>query len=1084
MAKFAPPTEEELDKLAPATPTKFAPPTAEQLQTLAQPEKSVSKFAPPTSQELESFGIKKPEVEKGGAFIGEDIKMSELEDIASRNKVDVSLLKRLAPYYGASVEGEEGIAQTIGRGVGFASEALGGIPTFIAKKISPEIGEKEERALDELNELAQKKKSYLQAGAEMASALAIPGAAAVKGGKLAATTAAGIEGAAYGLGESKKGEELESAALGAGVGVVVGPAIGYTVKTGGRVINALKDVYKANKAVKEAAKDVLGEASVKAGDVTDAIVEAEATRMEQYLDEGKKIFKATKTGDFADVTEEQAKLLLGKAGTKWREKLTDKASKLSEEDFALLYQRTKNLEDLTKEGFEGALKETNKSAQQIRRIANVVLDGVSVVRDVDFRKQTDFTTSMHRMGQGINLSSYKFKQVSDTYIEPLGRKLYKLGEKKQSMLLDELEASKTGPVSEEFSEVASEWRRTMQYFLKFGEEHGVPVQEVAGKKGYVPKMPVDIATSIIRMENKIDEVGKTLEINPLNITQEAFEKLTNPEIFKDNLVLKSQARTFSPLIRTIQYYTGKTPKTADEFKSVFRELLIPGSDLRAKADNEIGALFQRTNALPSYLRERNLVKLLSNYGASIVKYAYMKGPMAEFQYKIDRLRVLTKQSVSGEASEDVAKLQKMLDNYKGDMVGIPRWAKNKEIEIKYKFLKAASKLPEESPGKPFLEFMAESPEVFKGLQSNMYANFLQNPKVAINNIIGATYTYIPEMGNIYGPSLLIPSMAKAVAKLSQPSYWRFLYEKGVLQVEPGRWFAEAARGGRPKGLISRGLKGVSDGVMIGFSAGEALVRATVYETSQLVLASLKKSNFGQNVKSPWQKMANMYVDKMPPRVAKNLREAHLKEQAARKAGNIELADKIAQSINDDFTNYVVDRIAFSYNKISKSEAATYVGSWLSAFTKYPSVVAGRAMESLREPPTLAGKGARVASYFIMPYVSASILNHVLFSNNPQLEEALFGQQRGDDFFGRGIATLTPAATAGSLFTEGLRAPVPFQTVKQSAQALGKLSEGNPEGAEKLFKTSIETFTPGGLGGIPLTIETITGADVPFLGKER
>lgn len=1036
-----------------------------------------------TIPNLKTIG-EQPKVKEGGAFVGEAIQASELQDIASRNKVDVSLLKRLAPYYGASVEGQEGIAQTVGRGVGFASEALGGIPTFLAKKLSPEIGEKEERALDELNKLAQKKKSYLQAGAEMASALVVPGAAAVKGGKLAATTAAGIEGAAYGLGESEKGKELESAAIGAGVGVVAGPAIGYTVKAGGRVINAIKDVYKATKSSKEAAADILKEASVKAGDVTEQIVAKEAERTQAYLDEGKAIYNATKTGDFADVTEEQAKLLLGKAGAKWKEELTDKASKLSEEDFSLLYQRIKNLEDLTKEGFEGALKETTKSAQQIRRIANVFLDGVSVVRDIDFRKQTDFTTSIHRVGQGINISSYKFKKVSDEYIEPLGRKLYKLGAKQQSRLLDELEASKSGPVSEEFSEVAQKWRDTMQYFIKFGNEMGVPLQELAGKKGYVPRMPVDIATSIVRMENKIEEVGKALEINPLKITQEVFEKLTNPNVFKDNLVLKSQARTFSPLMRTIQYYTGKTPKTAEEFKSIMGELLIPGSDLRAKADNEIGALFQRTNALPNYLRERNLVKLLSNYGANVVKYAYMKGPLAEFQYKIDRLRVLTKQSVSGEASADVAKLQKMLDNYKGDMVGIPRYAKNKMIEWEYKYLKAASKLPEESPGKPILELAAEAPELVKGLQSNMYSNFLQNPKVAINNIIGATYTYIPEMGNIYGPTLLVPSMLKATAKLSNPRYWRYLYEKGVLQVEPGRWFAEAARGGRPKGIITRGLKATSDIVMIGFSSGEALVRATVYETSQLVLASLKKSNFGQDVKSPWQKMANMYVDKMPPRVAKNLRENYAREQAARKAGNTELADKIAATIDADFTNYVVDRIAFSYNKIAKSEAATYVGSWLSAFTKYPSVVAGRAMESLREPPTLAGKGARVASYFIMPYVTASLLNHILFSQNPELEEALFGKQRGDDFFGRGIASLTPMATVSALTKEGVRAPVPFQTMKQASQAIGKLAEGDPEGLEKLLKTSVETFTPGGLGGIPRTIETITGEDFPFLGTEK
>ena len=124
MAKFAPPTEEELNVFAPPAEktSTFAPPTEEQL----------TKFAPPSQEEIAKFAPPEEPVKEGGALVGEEIKLSELEAIAKKHGTDVSLLKRLAPYYGASVEGQEGIAQTIGRGVGFASEALGGIPTFLA----------------------------------------------------------------------------------------------------------------------------------------------------------------------------------------------------------------------------------------------------------------------------------------------------------------------------------------------------------------------------------------------------------------------------------------------------------------------------------------------------------------------------------------------------------------------------------------------------------------------------------------------------------------------------------------------------------------------------------------------------------------------------------------------------------------------------------------------------------------------------------------------------------------------------------------------------------------------------------------
>jgi hypothetical protein len=1051
MAKFAPPTEEELDKLTPATPTKFAPPTAEQLQTLAQPEKSVSKFAPPTSQELESFGIKKPEVKEGGAFIGENIQMSELEDIASRNKVDVSLLKRLAPYYGASVEGEEGISQTIGRGVGFASEALGGIPTFVAKKISPEIGEKEERALDELNELAQKKKSYLQAGAEMASALAIPGAAAVKGGKLAATAAAGIEGAAYGLGESKKGEELESAALGAGVGVAAGPVIAGVVKGA----KAAKQLYKAYRAPKKEAADIAREAS-KLNPAYKIEEDLTGDMVEGWKNDADNLYDELRVGPNADRAKEIAKdskdMLGNQAKGNPVEALREKALTMNQEDFGTFYVRAKQIKAI-KDAEPSRVSSTSEVSTGMSRILNIVADGSTEARDIDIRNGSSFLEAMLDFGRGANLTGYAHKAFQKK-ISKSNRELYSFGKAGNLRAFEALnDHSKISSLPKKEQETVNTFKDFLEEVRVYANEKGVPIAKLKGGKagGYLPKRSVDIAEASVRVESKANEIAKLTGINPFKVTEEQWQKILT-EGTKENL-------EFKPLQQTLLAYTGKAADSADEFSSSMNALINPSSDVFSK-EIDIRALHKRMDVLPSYLVETNVVKLVNGYLADTVKYIYQKDAINKLDFEIKKLA-----AIKGANNPDVIQMKKRLNNVLGEVSGIPSVAKRAELTWRAATLRAASRMDEGTPGREFLESIVDAPDLVRSLRNNVYGNFLQGFPQFINNINGALSTFVPEMGNIYGVRLLPGAMMKVMANMGKRSYWNQLAKKGYLQAEPGREFVEAAKGGKPTPLVLRGLEGLSNTLSLPFSRAEYLIRAFTYEAGEMVFDQVKK---GLVPGGKMPKMASRYFDTMPASFQNSIRKQM-------EAGNEQRARQL-------FDTYLADRVAFSYNKMSQSTAARNLGPSIAAFSKYPSVMVGRALEVWRENEGFK-KAPAFFNYFIASYVAMSAVNALIFSNHQEIEEKIFGRQE-EGLLGRGLAGQTNFATIADIMKNGQRAPVPIQMVGKAARAVGDLSEGNPEAAEKLAKALFETYAPGGLGGLPRTLESLTGEDIPGLGKER
>ncbi len=199
----------------------------------------------------------------------------EISAIANKWGANAADLQSIMPYYGATVEEPDRplvgpqeakrAAGILGKGI------LMGAPQFVYKKLQDEPTRK---AIDELSELAESRKTGLVKAAELAGELGSGGAAlgAAHGlfgaaGAISEATAAARAtrtiaesaafGAAGGLFTSKEGEEVKQTAIGAGAGAVLGGVLA----AGGPALKKLARAYgpASDEAANSVARDVEAE---------------------------------------------------------------------------------------------------------------------------------------------------------------------------------------------------------------------------------------------------------------------------------------------------------------------------------------------------------------------------------------------------------------------------------------------------------------------------------------------------------------------------------------------------------------------------------------------------------------------------------------------------------------------------------------------------------------------------------------------------------------------------------------------------------------------------------------------------------
>ena len=232
--KLTPLTNEEVDQLDTKPTGKLRPLTDDEVDQIQ------GELRPLSDEEIDSLSASGPvgkltpieedptEGVEDGGLTRKVITDEELKKIADARGVTVDWLRDKVAWYGGSTEvrddenvalesaketGKEFLGGIVGKGT------LGGLPQFIYKKTQDP---NERHALDDLNTLVNKKRSYGDVARDVVAGAALPVNVFSKGKGIANILEQGGIGALYGLASSREGEEGRSSAIGAGLGAGLG----------------------------------------------------------------------------------------------------------------------------------------------------------------------------------------------------------------------------------------------------------------------------------------------------------------------------------------------------------------------------------------------------------------------------------------------------------------------------------------------------------------------------------------------------------------------------------------------------------------------------------------------------------------------------------------------------------------------------------------------------------------------------------------------------------------------------------------------------------------------------------------------
>jgi len=875
-----------------------------------------------------------------------------------------------------------------------------------------------------------------------------PATTLAKGAGLAKATAqaAGL-GAVAGVGEAKDitdvKEVSKEAATGALIGAAAAPVLAGAAKIGGYVFKKAGNIAKTKAPTKESA-DILKEVD----NATKNFIPGWKKQADDLFENGIPTeLNATTKKQVIEVAREGLGVK-SKSLKAAEEAINEARATLSKEDFREVVVNQKTLK-----ATEGILKDLAPTepaiATKIRDVFDYVIDFMATARGIDKRVNVGITDTLLDGTENVNkytveLMGYLNKKV------PVNKVYTRLADEDKTTLRNALrgagefsglkDAEKLKLLPDNLKEQFKGWRDVFEYGLERANALGVPIK---ARKDYVPDQMMDQARASVAIESKLKKLGIiSKEGKFVGFDQ---DKITN--------LIEAKDKDMIDILRTSRYLTGEEFKDADSLNRIMTQAITPGGDVYVNV-LKASALFKREGLMPEYLKETDLRKLAARWGQQTFRYGYMKNTLRELRMKEDLLR-------QAGFKTDAEKVKRLHDGYLGEVKAISKFTQEAKVYLQTRAFKAAEK--SDTPAiKNFYEILGEAPDAFQNMTLNVYSNFLGlSPRAMVQNITGGLYMMVPELGNIYGSKVAIPAYMRAVMKAGSRKYWKELQDKGFTQAQWSTELKEAITRGRPRGFIGQNLDRVSDVVMKGFEYSELLNRAVVYESGKEITKDLFKKSAS----------AAKYLNTMPKSTKGAIEKAI-------SSGDKEIVERLV-------TRYLADRTLFSYNRITQSDLSRAVGPLFSMFTKYPSAVAGRAVNVFREEGAVGG-GVELARFMAVPIVVGALFNKVFMENNPEMEEILFGRPAKKDapVWARGVALSSPVYSVKSILEGRMFTPPLVGVGREITTGTFELFEGNPDRLGRALKNAAESFAPGGATAIIRAAETYTDIDVPLLGKEK
>ncbi len=916
------------------TPSKKLPASLE--LTDSKPEQPTSIFEQePTPAPSEEDDRTKAGWVKSGVVTNE-----ELQKIAAKHPgVKVDELRDWVNYYGGS-NADASLKDWAKSTLGMAAESLAvGVPQFLAKKAQDET---HERALDDLSDLVNEKKSTLQAAGELGGS--IFGSLGVAGavGKLVPAAAKAYQtiaaiggGATSGLTHSKSGEEAEGAAIGGTIGAVV-PVIGAA---GGKLMKL------GNEAVEK-----FGLTGTKTLDET---IEKAFQEQAPKVDIGKKLLEGREP-----LTQDEVRTFLGAKDYDQLLKQENPSLAISNE----LATRTNNIKkDIAKtlkgerdldayneaaRDLEGTSKildtyEENSKNQLLKQIADQGGDvrPLTSAEDwaqslMDAKPLNEITDKRYgsKLSRTMDTASQKTKELEIAF-EPLQQEGYILHRKSNPAAdLDIIKQVESGKIT---SPEAKAWADTFQKMRDTAEVNGLYIRR---RDNYVPAMRLPLQEYKAAIVKRLEESGPE--------DKELLAELT-------------------------RWNGGVTPKE-EQVGGLVNQIKGATS---AVYNNAVGVQASVTKArdevLPMWLRETNLAKLQDKWVGQVKRQIALEPHIQEMQ-KVAKIAGFKGDTVTQE------RLTNHIDDLLGNRLDMPA----EVLAQEKKYLGDLEDRIANSSGieKKLLQARVVAPRVASNLSSIMYANLLSSPKTSIQNLASPALGAFSELGQNYGTKIYLEAMTDVVKAVRD----------GVkVKVKPHMEGILGAKAGTEITLHNPKLIAQNEGLIGGANINNILDYQrhlaqkgidTVNGASMALFNTTDNISRG-TVAFMGKRLANDLIQD-PKKVSELIKSPSYRNYLGKIAAS---GDK--QKLEEETIKYLHGHTLLNFDKIGMSGYARRAGPMMRAFTKYPSYYLGRAAQPLYEKGLVKGSAETLGAYG-SPLATFWMIDNVLDSEDSDTIKAL------------------------------------------------------------------------------------------------
>lgn len=1000
----------------------------------------------------------------------EETTPAEIAEIAKRHKVDPKELEQLAPYFGARIQGAGFVSpEELKRAAGGVGQLALGIPQKLYKKYR---GGEMESALDELQQLAQGRQSYVQLAGEVAAPL--PGAGIAKGvaGKIATGTAIGAVAGAAGAQQGREaGGALFGGALGGALSGVAArlaskgspveqKAVRELVESTPELTDDIAKVAEKQRPLDNAVEKALfGGGEDLSKPEVDAIIEhgispreakislsptstAGQQLYETVLRKAPELDRAPEEVLEAAMRKELAQgIVEGKAREFASEALGETAPRSLEEIRQALAKSGKSAEAL-----QGALQDFSLTQHAMRAIEDTgaraadelgasrflfykFSDAQPVLRHIDnlSKGATDLESVIINGSGDYN----QMQRAAAALRKPLAKLAQedKAGVGRSEAVYRALDTGDYAGLSAPEAAQAHRMRKLFDKYIDFVNgvsrtEKGVAPLAIPRRENYVPKMLVRAEDFVQKMQDKEQQaLAQASEALGRKISK--IQDIQNSEL----RVLAKQPGPMQELISGVRVLDNRRISSVGDLAGRLQDKLMSRGGRQQISNITAGAMQQREGEIPDFLLEKDVYKLANRWLSNTLRYMYMEKTIRQLGNQAKLLEKLN-------APMAEKYVRNLISDFLGTRQGTFR-EMSQAAGLKYQLsLDKMIRRSDNEISKGILTAAKAAPDILEGIANNVYSNILgMSPRAHLQNLTQVFSKTAPELGGAYGYATTARGSLLTARNLT--TQLRKVHELGLDPPNMNTAMLDAIEGGIKSSLLykvpAKVSRGMSEAMMYTYKRLDQINRATTLTIAEIMAKDLAKGS-----KSAQKSLAN-FPRGVQTRVAK----------AIQNSNPILAAEELAKYLNAS--------TQFNYNRLSMSEFGRMAGPLLSTFSKWPTATVGDMAQEVMDKGLVRGSTRNVDKYAIplgIMYLMGKGI-HGDVEDMSDREKKLFGSG--------GLVGAAPIMSAVSVARGDLFSPPIIDVARSLGTTTARYATGEAEGPEiarRVAGEAIRTYAPG------------------------